>query len=101
MSLRTAPNKRFAERSGFSLLKRLLFTAAGTLYDRKARRQGKEYRFMFVRADGKQLEKVTRIVEERQVRPRISSSVFTLEQTAEAIRFMAHGHTDGKVIVRL
>ena len=56
---------------------------------------------MFVRADGKQLEKVTRIVEERQVRPRISSSVFTLEQTAEAIRFMAHGHTDGKVIVRL
>lgn len=57
MSLRTAPNKRFAERSGFSLLKRLLFTAAGASYDRKARRQGKEYRFMFVRADGKQLER--------------------------------------------
>lgn len=91
--MRTAPNKRFAERNGFSMLKRLLFTAAGARYDRKARRQGKEYRFMFVRADGTQLEKVTQIVEERQVRPRISSSVFTLEQTAEAIRFMAHGHT--------
>lgn len=101
LSLRTAPNKRFAERNGFSMLKRLLFTAAGARYDRKARRQGKEYRFMFVRADGTQLEKVTQIVEERQVRPRISSSVFTLEQTAEAIRFMAHGHTDGKVIIRL
>lgn len=56
---------------------------------------------MFVRADGAQLEKVTRMVEERHIRPRISPQVFHLEQTGEAIRFLSQGHPDGKVVIRL
>lgn len=101
MSLRTAPNKQYAERNGFSFFKKWLFAAVGAPYDRKARKQGKEYRFMFVRADGEQLEKVTRMVEERHIRPRIAPQVFHLEQTGEAIRFQSQGHPDGKVVIRL
>lgn len=48
LSLRTAPNRMFAKRNGFSWLKRVLFTLAGSKYDSAARKQGKEYRFMFV-----------------------------------------------------
>ena len=54
LSLRTAPNGEFARRSGFPWYKRVLFSLAGMKYDRAARRQGKEYRFMFVHADGAQ-----------------------------------------------
>lgn len=101
LSLRTAPNKQYAERNGFSFFKKWLFAAVGAPYDRKARKQGKEYRFMFVRADGEQLEKVTRMVEERHIRPRIAPQVFHLEQTGEAIRFLSQSHPDGKVVIRL
>lgn len=101
LSLRTAPNKAFARQQGFPLWKQWLFTAAGATYDRKARKQGKEYRFMFVRADGEQLQRLTSLVEERHIRPKIDSRLFDLEQTAEALSYMAKGHTDGKVVIRL
>lgn len=53
----------FAKRNGLSWFKRILFTLAGNKFDSAARKQGKEYRFMFVRSDGKQLKRVTEIVE--------------------------------------
>lgn len=52
LSLRTSPNGEFARRNGFPWYKRALFTLAGMKYDLSARRQGKEYRFVFVHADG-------------------------------------------------
>lgn len=60
LSLRGVPNRAFAERNGSPLIKRLLFTLAGSKYDWAAKRQGKAYRFLFVRADGRQLEEITR-----------------------------------------
>ena len=101
LSLRSIPNKKYAERNGFSFFKKWLFAAAGAYYDYKARKQGKEYRFMFVRADGKQLEKITCIVEKNHLCPRISPQVFSLAQTAEALRYQSQGHPDGKVVIRL
>ena len=39
-----------------------------------AKHQGKEYRFLFVRADGMQLEKITHIVETTKIVPQINST---------------------------
>lgn len=58
LSLRTGPNKIFAVRNDFTGFKKALFTLAGNKYDKAARKQGKEYRFMFVRSDGAQLQKI-------------------------------------------
>ena len=62
VSLRTGPNKAFAKRKQFPGLKKLLFSLAGSKYDKTAKKQGKEYRFVFVRSDGAQLRKITEIV---------------------------------------
>ena len=51
LSLRTGPNREFALRNHFSGLKKALFTLAGAKYDKAAGKQGKEYRFMFVRSE--------------------------------------------------
>ena len=67
LSLRTAPNKSYAKKNGFPLLKQIVFSLAGLKYDMMARHQGKEYRFIFVRSDGMQLEKITRMVETEKV----------------------------------
>lgn len=101
VSLRTGPNKAFAERKAFSGWKKLLFTLAGSRYDKEAQKQGKEYRFVFVRSDGEQLRKITEIVEQQQVKPAVDPRIFSLEQAEEALRLVANGPLHGKVILRL
>lgn len=100
VSLRTGPNKAFAERKGFSGLKKQLFTLAGSKYDKAARKQGKEYRFVFVRSDGAQLRKIAEIVEQQQIKPAVDTRVFTLDQANDALRLVAKGPLNGKVIIR-
>lgn len=101
VSLRTGPNKAFAERKGFSGLKKQLFTLAGSKYDKAAKKQGKEYRFVFVRSDGAQLRKIAEIVERQQIKPAVDSRVFTLDQANDALRLVEKGSLNGKVIIQL
>lgn len=101
LSLRTAPNRMFAKRNGFSWLKTVLFTLAGSKFDSAARKQGKEYRFMFVRSSGDQLKQVTEIVEKYHIMPDIESRTFSLSQVNEALELMANGKLNGKIIIRI
>lgn len=101
LSLRTAPNRMFAKRNGFPWLKRVLFTLAGSKFDSAARKQGKEYRFMFVRSSGEQLKQVTEIVEKYHIMPDIESRTFSLSQVNEALELMANGKLNGKIIIRM
>ena len=98
LSLRGAPNAEFARRFGMPLFKRALFALAGAKLDRMTRKQGKEYRFMFVRADGSQLRRVSKIVERRKLRPVIDSRCFALD---DALELVAAGHPEGKVVIRM
>ena len=90
----------FVEKNSFPLIKRFPFTLAGARYDRKAKRQAKEYRFLFVRADGVQLEKITRIVEAEHIIPQIDPHEFDFSQINDALNLVAGGHINGKVMVR-
>ena len=99
LSLRAVPNGEFARRSGFPWYKRALFTLAGLKYDRAARRQGKEYRFLFVHADGEQLRRITQIVERHHITPAIDPHRFSLDRINDALRLVADGPIRGKVIV--
>ena len=99
LSLRTGPNRAFAVRNHFSAGKKMLFTLAGAKYDAAARKQGKEYRFLFVHADGAQLQKVTEIVEKNHIVPTVDSRVFSIEQANDALRLVAQGPINGKVLI--
>lgn len=101
LSLRGVPNGAFARKNGLSVGKRLLFALAGAGLDRAARREGKEYRFLFVRADGGQLEAITRIVEAKHILPRIDPHEFDLSGIRDALALVSDGHINGKVILRL
>lgn len=101
VSLRAVPNKAFAVKHHVSGLKKLLFTLAGSKYDKAAGKQGKEYRFLFVRANGAQLQKITEIVEQKQIRPAIDSRVFSLSQANEALQLVSKGPIHGKVIIQM
>lgn len=101
LSLRTVPNRTFAKQNGFSWFKRVLFTLAGSKFDSAARKQGKEYRFMFVRSSGEQLKRVTEIVEKYHIMPDIDSRIFSLSQINEALELMVNGKLNGKIIIKM
>lgn len=101
LSLRTGPNRAFGVRNQFGPVKRALFAAAGAKYDRAARKQGKEYRFLFVRADGAQLREITKLVERRHIVPKTHPRTFTLETAQDALELVKHGPTQGKVLIEI
>lgn len=101
LSLRAVPNGEFARRSGFPWYKRVLFSLAGLKYDRAARRQGKEYRFLFVHADGGELRRITEIVEQNHITPAVDPHRFSLDQINDALQLVARGPLQGKVIIRM
>lgn len=78
-----------------------MFTLAGKKFDKAAQKQGKEYRFVFVRSDGAQLQKITEIVEKQQVKPAVDPHTFSLTQVNEALQFVAKGRLNGKVMIQL
>lgn len=100
LSLRTGPNKRFGKDRNFPRWKQMLFALAGAKYDRKAKKQNVEYRFIFVRSDGEQLKEVTKIIEDNNIVPAIHPTIFTIESVNEALKLVANGRPKGKVIVR-
>ena len=64
MSLRGLPKREFAVRSGMPLIKRILFSAAGSNYDRMAGEKGQKNYFFFVHEDGEELEKISSLFNE-------------------------------------
>lgn len=101
VSLRALPNGAFAKKQGLPFWKRALLSLAGARLDRLAGKQGKEYRFLFVRADGEQLKKITQLVETRSISPRTDSRIFTLDQAQQALELVAQGRTNGKVLLKI
>lgn len=101
LSLRTGPNRTFAVRNNYSWFKKTLFTLAGNKYDKAAARQGKQYRFIFVRSDGEQLKKITAIVEKAHIVPAVDPHTFSLSQINEAVQLVSDGPTRGKVIIQM
>ena len=45
-------------------------------------------------------KEITRIVEENNIVPSIDSRIFTIEEAGEALKLVASGHTNGKVIIK-
>lgn len=98
VSLKGVPNYRFAIENGYPLWKKVLFKLAGSKYDRMAAKQHKEYHFFFVKENGKQLQLVANILESNNIKSTIDS-VYDFTQVGQALKKVAQGHAQGKVVV--
>jgi NADPH:quinone reductase-like Zn-dependent oxidoreductase len=98
VSLAGMPNYRFAMERQFPFLKKMMFRMAGSSLDKMALKQNKEYHFLFMRADGKQLEQITKFVESENIKPSIDS-IFESKDINTALKKVDTGHSKGKVIL--
>ena len=94
------PNGEFAARTGMPAFKRMLFKLAGRKYDRMAAKRDQKYYFVFVREDGKGLERISWIFAERRIEAFVDA-VFSLDDVNKALQKVAAGSSKGKTIIKV
>lgn len=67
---------------------------------KNAKKLGVYFKFLFMRAEGKQLSKITQLIEDWKIRP-VIDRVFSFHQINEAISYVEAGHSKGKVVVKV
>lgn len=100
ISLSGPPDKAFARAQGLNILLRQLMGLLSAGIRRKARARGVDYQFLFMRADGGQLSRITALVEAGAIRPVIDRRL-PFEAVNEALAYLDQGHARGKVVVEL
>lgn len=99
VSLKGVPNRSFAKRMHLSAFKTFLFGMAGRKYDKLAAQKNQTYDFIFVESNGEQLSNISKILEEKQIKPSVDK-VFDFEEINLALDKVKNGHSSGKTIIK-
>jgi len=67
---------------------------------RKAKQKNIEYSFVFMRAEGAQLQAITTLVEAGAIRP-VVDQVFAFEDILQALAYSESGRAKGKIVVQM
>lgn len=90
----------FARKRRLNRVLTALFWLMSRKIKRLARRQGIDYRFLFVQPDGEQLKHIAQRVEAGQLRP-VIDRVLPFTQSAQGLAWLAQGRAKGKVVIDL
>jgi NADPH:quinone reductase-like Zn-dependent oxidoreductase len=92
------PTPGYARAASLNGVVRAVVAALSRKIRRQAKRLGVSYEFLFMRASGDQLRKVTALVDSGALRP-VVGRVFPFDQTVEALDSLKLGGFRGKVVV--
>lgn len=99
VSLKGIPNGDFAKRFGLSKIKQFLFGLVGKKLDKLAAKKNQKYKFVFVEADGGQLQEVADIFERIQLKPSVEK-VYDFTEINQALTKVDAGHAKGKTVIK-
>ncbi|MGH6889037.1 MAG: NADP-dependent oxidoreductase [Rhizomicrobium sp.] len=100
VSISGPPDPAFAKENGSGPMLRLATWLLSYRIRSKAKRRCVSYSFLFMRADGEQLGKITSLIESGVIRP-VVDRVFPFEATGEALAYSETGRLKGKVVVNI
>ncbi|CAI8976676.1 NADPH:quinone reductase [Pseudomonas sp. IT-347P] len=100
ISISGPPTAQFAREQGLSWPLQQVMRLLSFGIRRKAREQDVSYTFVFMRANGAQLQQISALVEAGIINPVIDRT-FPFEATAEALKYVEQGRAKGKVIVSI
>ena len=100
ISVSGPPDADFARARGSGWLLRQVMRLLSRDIRKKARRRGARYSFLFMRAQGEQLAKITALIEAGVIRP-VIDRIFPFEATNEALAHVETGRSKGKVVVKM
>lgn len=100
ISISGPPDVAFAKENGSSWVLQQVMRLLSFGIRRKAKRRGVSYSFLFMRADGEQLSKVTALIEAGIIRP-VIDRVFPFSATNDALAYIETGRSKGKAVVKV
>ena len=100
ISLSGPPTPEFAKAIGLGWHLQMLTSLLSMSARRKAKKLNVNFKFLFMRAEGKQLSEITSLIEAGKIRP-VIDKVFPFEQVNEAMSYVETGRTKGKVVVKV
>ena len=98
ISISGPPDRAFARESGFNWLLQQVTGLLSFGIRSKARKRGVSYSFVFMRADGEQLSRITSLIESGVIRP-VVDRIFPFSATNEAMDYLTTGRAKGKVVI--
>jgi len=100
ISISGPPDAAFARSIGASWVLRMIMGFLSYGIRTKAKRRHAHYSFLFMRANGDQLSKITSLIDDGIIRP-VVDRVFPFASTKEAMAYVEAGRAKGKVVVSL
>lgn len=100
VSISGPPDPAFARSMGLNGFLRLVMRLLSLGIRRKAKRLGVDYSFVFMRADGEQLARITALLESGRIKPTIDRAFPYLETNA-AMAYLESGRARGKVVIEM
>lgn len=100
ISISGPPTSAFAAEMGAPGFVKLVMGLLSYKARRQAKKLGVDYSFLFMRADGDQLSKLTKLIEAGDIRP-VIDQVFPFKQTKEAVAYVESGRAKGKVVISI
>lgn len=100
ISISGPPDPAFAQAQGLNVVLRIVLRLLSAGIRRKAKRAGVDYSFLFMHADGEQLSRIAKLIEDGTIRP-VVDRVFAFEKLREALAYVDTGRAKGKVVVTL
>jgi NADPH:quinone reductase-like Zn-dependent oxidoreductase len=100
ISISGPPDVKYATQANLSWFLKIAMRLLSFSIKRKAKKLDVDYSFLFMRADGKQLGEITKLIEAEKIRP-VVDKIFQFEQTNDAMAYVELGRAKGKVVVRV
>ncbi|TCP88225.1 NADPH:quinone reductase-like Zn-dependent oxidoreductase [Rhizobium sp. PP-CC-2G-626] len=100
ISISGPPDPAFADALGVNPLLKLVIRLLSRSARKKAKSLGLRYSFLFMRADGRQLEQIAGLIDSGAIRP-VVDRVFPFNQTPEALAYVETGRSKGKVVIKV
>lgn len=100
ISVSGPPTPAFAAARGLAWPLRQVLRLLSYGIRRKAKRKNIEYSFVYMRADGAQLQAITALVEAGAIRP-VVDQVFAFEDILQALAYSESGRAKGKIVVQM
>ena len=100
ISISGPPDPDFAKEKGLSWFLKFVMTLLSFSVRKQAKRLNVNYSFLFMRANGKQLNEITSLIDAGVLRP-VIDKVYSFDATNEALAYVESGRAKGKVVVKV
>lgn len=100
ISITGPPTPDFAKEIGTPWFIKIILSLVSLGIRKKARNKNVEYSFLFMKADGQQLSKITALIEADIIKP-VIDKIFPFDKTNEALSYVESGRAKGKVVVKI